>query len=207
MATDLLSGDIEIEKSAQDRAEEILTTIRSAADLMALEQEKQAERVDSNKKFDTFEVGEYVLVAAAKIRPPPERDKFTSKLHARYIGPYQVGERIGNNAYRIRLPKNIRAHSVINVEFLRKYKKPEGFGRTFQPPPLFNDKHGEFFEPEKIIKHKGSGKALRFLVRWKGWSPDKDTWEPPGNLMDYAQRLIDDYYGAIGNPQAAPDDV
>ena len=207
VATDLLSGDIEIEKSAQDRAEEILTTIRSAADLMALEQEKQAERVDSNKKFDTFEVGEYVLVAAAKIRPPPERDKFTSKLHARYIGPYQVGERIGNNAYRIRLPKNIRAHSVINVEFLRKYKKPEGFGRTFQPPPLFNDKHGEFFEPEKIIKHKGSGKALRFLVRWKGWSPDKDTWEPPGNLMDYAQRLIDDYYGAIGNPQADPDDV
>ena len=207
VATELLSGDIEIEKSAQDRAEEILTTIRSAADLMALEQEKQAERVDSNKKFDTFEVGEYVLVAAAKIRPPPERDKFTSKLHARYIGPYQVGERIGNNAYRIRLPKDIRAHSVINVEFLRKYKKPEGFGRTFQPPPLFNDKHGEFFEPEKIIKHKGSGKALRFLVRWKGWSPDKDTWEPPGNLMDYAQRLIDDYYGAIGNPQADPDDV
>ena len=40
------------------------------------------------------------------------------------------------------------------------------------------------YEVAKIVdfkKNKISGKR-QFLVRWKGWGPDGDTWEPEDNL-------------------------
>lgn len=37
---------------------------------------------------------------------------------------------------------------------------------------------------EKIVNHECAAKGqMRFLVRWKDWSPKYDTWEPEANLI------------------------
>ena len=44
------------------------------------------------------------------------------KLSPRYMGPYEIVERIGEVAYRLRLPPKLaRIHDVFHVSILRKY--------------------------------------------------------------------------------------
>lgn len=39
------------------------------------------------------------------------------------------------------------------------------------------------FEVEKIVKHRRRYKKLEFLVHWKGYSDDEDTWSKECNLQ------------------------
>ena len=44
------------------------------------------------------------------------------KLSPRYMGPYEIVERIGKVTYRLRLPPELaRIHYVFHVSMLRKY--------------------------------------------------------------------------------------
>ena len=44
------------------------------------------------------------------------------KLSPRYVGPFEIVERIGSSAYRLRLPVELsRLHDVFHVSNLRKY--------------------------------------------------------------------------------------
>ena len=46
----------------------------------------------------------------------------SKKLTPRFIGPYQISERVGNVAYRVALPPNLsNFHDVFHVSQLRKY--------------------------------------------------------------------------------------
>lgn len=40
----------------------------------------------------------------------------------------------------------------------------------------------EVFEVEEIIKHRGRSRNREFLVRWKGFGKDSDSWEKQKNL-------------------------
>lgn len=40
----------------------------------------------------------------------------------------------------------------------------------------------EVFEVEEIIKHRGRPRNREFLVRWKGFGKDSDSWEKQNNL-------------------------
>jgi hypothetical protein len=161
-----------------------------------------AEQADRTLRPTTFQPGELVLVSQAKIRSPEERAKFSGNLSARYIGPYEIIENLGSGNYRIKLPANIRAHDVINVEHFKKFSKPD----NFEPEALWTDEDGTYFYPEKLVKHRyvkrkrKVGKrnrnvnTLEFLVRWRGYSPDHDTWEPEANVKEFAQPIIDMYW-------------
>lgn len=38
------------------------------------------------------------------------------------------------------------------------------------------------FEIEKVVKAKGSGKGLQYMVKWKGYPESDNTWESPSDL-------------------------
>jgi hypothetical protein len=53
--------------------------------------------------------------------------------------------------------------------------------------------HTEYFV-ESIINHRGDPrkkKSLEFLVRWQGYEPSDDTWEPYSNVRDLL--ALDEY--------------
>jgi hypothetical protein len=52
------------------------------------------------------------------------------------------------------------------------------------------------FEVEAILAmRKMKGQERQYLIRWKGYTPEWDTWEPIENL-DGCQKLLDDFHGA-----------
>jgi hypothetical protein len=62
-----------------------------------------------------FEVGNYVYL---KVSPTKGVQRFgvRGKLAPRYIGPYEVTEKFGTTAYRIRLPDQLSAvHDVFHI--------------------------------------------------------------------------------------------
>lgn len=47
------------------------------------------------------------------------------------------------------------------------------------------------FEVEQILNHKKKKGKLYFLVRWKGFEPDDDSWEPEANLN--CEKILKNY--------------
>ncbi|KXN86810.1 hypothetical protein AN958_09606, partial [Leucoagaricus sp. SymC.cos] len=53
---------------------------------------------------------------------------------------------------------------------------------------------------EKIIKHKRTPQGMKYLIRWKGYSPSDDTWEWADNL-EYSGELLREYKDINKLPQ------
>ncbi|XP_058774368.1 uncharacterized protein LOC131648646 [Vicia villosa] len=65
------------------------------------------------------ESGEGVVLGPEIVRETTEKSK---KLTPRFIGPYQISERVSTVAYRVALPPNLsNLHDVFHVSQLRKY--------------------------------------------------------------------------------------
>lgn len=113
------------------------------------------------------------------------------KLLPRFIGPFKIVKRIGEVAYKLELPRNMKCHNVFHVSLLKQWKPSDRHQPP--PPPLVID--GEYeYEVDKILDHKGTevGKR-RFLVAWKHEGAECNTWEPERNLTNCGE-LLQDYW-------------
>jgi len=45
------------------------------------------------------------------------------------------------------------------------------------------------WEIEQVCQTQNEGDEIEYLVRWKGWGADDDTWEPPEHLMGSAETI------------------
>ncbi|GAA0174480.1 hypothetical protein LIER_27865 [Lithospermum erythrorhizon] len=66
-------------------------------------------------------VGDHVFL---KVPPVKFLKRFgmEEKLRSRYVGPFEILEKVGNLAYRVALPPTLsKVHDVFHVSMLRKY--------------------------------------------------------------------------------------
>ena len=50
------------------------------------------------------------------------------------------------------------------------------------------------YEIEHLVNHKVINGKDFYLVRWKGYDQDEDTWEPVSNLEETAAEMIAKYH-------------
>ena len=84
-------------------------------------QDRQKSYADNQRKDLEFDVGDWVFLKLFPWKGVVHFGK-RGKLTPRYIGPFEVTERVGPVAYRLALPMELsRIHDVFHVSMLRKY--------------------------------------------------------------------------------------
>ncbi|KAL5548886.1 hypothetical protein UlMin_004117 [Ulmus minor] len=103
------------------------------------------------------------------------------KLNPRYIGPYEILERVGKTAYRLSLPPNLASvHNVFHVSMLKKYVSDKSHVLEQEPIEIHEDLSFEE-KPMQILDYKI--KTLRnkeislVKVLWRNQKTEEVTWE------------------------------
>ena len=108
----------DIVKDTEDKVRVIQQRLKAASD-------RQKSYADLKRKIIVYEVGDKVFL---KVSPRRKIFRFgkRGKLSLRFIGPYEILERIGLVAYRLALPPELaKLHDVFHVSMLRKYHSDE----------------------------------------------------------------------------------
>ena len=83
---------------------------------------RQNSYADLKRKDIQYEIGEKVLL---KVSPWKKVMRFgrKGKLSPRFIGPYEVIEKVGSVAYSLALPPELeKIHNIFHVSKLRRYR-------------------------------------------------------------------------------------
>ena len=75
-----------------------------------------------------FALNDEVLVHKAAFRTN-HQIKDLNKFDDRWLGPFTITKIINPNAFRLAFPQDFRKHNVINISFLRPYKRSNLFPR------------------------------------------------------------------------------
>jgi hypothetical protein len=158
-----------------------------ARNAVAAAQEKQAHAYDAGRRHVEFAKGSQVLVNPHSLEWLESKGA-GAKLRQRWIGPYEVADRVSLNTYRIKLPKSFPGSGVINVEHLRQYRaSPPEFGtRATLPDTRQFLQEGETYEVDAIRAHRYDRRRrnLVYLTSFKGYSSLADKWLTARNLSD-----------------------
>ena len=89
--------------------------------LLLTAQTRQKSYADKRRRPLEFEAGDHVFLKGMPKRGVVRFDK-QGKLSPRFIGPFEVLERVGVVSYRLALPPSLSGvHEVFHVSMLRKY--------------------------------------------------------------------------------------
>ncbi|KAJ0866429.1 putative nucleotidyltransferase, Ribonuclease H [Helianthus annuus] len=147
---------------------------------MAAARDRQKSYADKRRKPLEFQVGDRVLL---KVSPWKGVVRFgkRGKLNPRYIGPFEITEKIGKVAYRLNLPEELSAvHNVFHVSNLKKCLSDETLVIPFKE--LTIDEQLHFTEEpieitDRVIKTLKRSQIPLVRVRWNSRRGPEYTWE------------------------------
>ena len=119
------------------------------------------------------------------------KERPTKKLIERYIRLYVIEEVVLLNVVKLRLPSSMRIHPVVNVSQIVRYKE-QVKGQKKEEGKLVEVEGVEEWEVEKILNKKKMKGVEKYLIRWKGFTVEGDTWERRENLKN-AKELIEEF--------------
>ena len=141
-------------------------------------QSRMKQYFDKKHSERSFQVGDMVFLKLQRYKQKSLPSKTLHKLSAKYFGPFEVLERIGSVAYRIKLPPLATIHDVFHVSLLKKKLGSSAVVQTTLPPVYTLKKT---WEPAKVIDtrlvNRRGNAATQWLILWKGATLEEATWE------------------------------
>ena len=125
-----------------------------------------------------YEVGKRVFL---KVSPWKGILRFGKhgKLSPRYIGPYEIVEKVGPLAYRLALPAELsKLHNVFHVSMLRRYRSDPS--HVLQEPEIDVSEDLTYKEVpieimDRMIRKLRNKEIPMVKVRWNHHSPKEAT--------------------------------
>ncbi|KAK4404393.1 hypothetical protein Sango_0807900 [Sesamum angolense] len=165
--------------------QQMVDKIQTIKKCLKAAQDRQKSYADKHRWEMEYEVGEKVFL---KVSPWRGILRFCKqgKLSPRYIGLYEILERVGLLAYRLALPAELsQIHDVFHISMLRRYRSDPS--HILHEPEIEVSKGLTYVdEPIEILDQ--SIKKLRnkeipmVKVRWSHHSPREATWEVEENM-------------------------
>jgi hypothetical protein len=152
----------------------------------------QKKYYDAQHEPIEFGTGDFVLLSTKNLNiKRPKRS-----LWPKYVGPFEILEPCGKQAYRLKLPSTWRIHDVINVSRLEKWR---GDKHPYEGPVIIPDEvefeNRQEYEVGCVLDHEQDAEGvLHYRVKWTGFdSPEDDTWEPAEHLSG-ARAKVKEYW-------------
>jgi len=139
------------------------------------------------REGEEYRVGDLVLLSTKDLKWQM-KGKRLEKLTKQFVGPYKVKGIISSNTIELELPKSIRIHPIVNISRVCLYK-PQVKGQKKILLKLVIIEREEEFEIEKILNRRIVRGKKKFLVRWKGYTAEEDTWENKENLENMKEMV------------------
>jgi hypothetical protein len=171
--------------STNPAAEDHVSTLKRTHELLTGElRNAQARHKTSadrlRKDSPALKPGDRVWLLSRNIkstRPSP-------KLDYRRLGPFSIIRQINSVAFQLALPARLKVHDVFHVSLLEPFVPNSIPGRII-PPPLPVEINGEQeFEVEEILDSCRRRGKLYYLVSWKGFDVNENSWEPAANVAN-----------------------
>jgi hypothetical protein len=179
----------DIVKEAERQVRIIRENLRTA-------QSRQKSYVDGKRRDVVFQEGDYVYLQVSPNRGL-RRFKVKGKLSPRFIGPFQILERVGEVAYRLELPNQLSdVHDVFHISRLKKGLKPH----DKEPLPMDGlNVREDLTYTERPIRILGTlarvtrNRVIKMCkVQWSNHAEDEATSEREDELKeDYADLFVD----------------
>lgn len=193
------------QRSANETAHETITKHRKILTMLKAElaaaQERQATAYNRHATEQSYDIGEWVYLNRKNIKTT----RPCRKLDWKFIGPFQVLEKYGKNAYRLDLPANFEFHDVFHVSLLEKNPSEgqvEDTTRDIDASVEGDVDPDEYDVVEDIVGsrifaksdfYENSPAGLHYLVHWINQPESECTWEPVVGVK-HLKRLISRFH-------------
>jgi hypothetical protein len=135
----------------------------------------------------------YLLRRNIKTKRPSD------KLDHLRLGPFEITEVKGPVTFKLKLPKEMRIHPTFHISLLEKAPK----GTKTIIPEIVQDE--QEYEVEKIEAYDERGNEPYYLVKWKGFGKEDNTWEPLTGLSS-ARQAVSHFHREAGPSIPSPQD-
>ena len=175
-------------EKAEGFVKEIKERHEKARAVLVKSQEEMKRQVDrSRKEIEEYRVGNKVLISTKDFLMEL-RKRATKKLTKKFIGLYVVKKIMLENAVELELPAVLRIHLVVNVRRIVKYKEQvEGQKKIL--PSLVEIAGEKEYEVEEILDRQKKRRKMKYLVKWKGYMAEENTWERLENLKNAIEKI------------------
>jgi hypothetical protein len=143
-------------------------------------QQRMKDQEDKHRSEREFQVGDMVYMKLQPYTQTSVARRSNQKLSFKYFGPYEVLARIGQVAYKLKLPPGSQIHPVLHVSQLKKSVPSDQVHTTDLSFYFLSD---ELFmvQPAHVHRHRvirrGRGYIQEILVSWTGLPASLYTWE------------------------------
>ncbi|XP_073271513.1 uncharacterized protein [Primulina huaijiensis] len=160
---------------------------------MKTAQSRQKSYADRRMRDLEFVVGDHIFV---KITPMKGVMRFGKKceLSPRFIGPFEILEKVGTLAYHVALSPNLAGvQNLFHVSMLRKYIENPSHVRSFEPLQLSPNLSYEE-RPIQILdrqERRLRNKVTKLVkVKWLNHSDEEATWETEVDMKNRYPELF-----------------
>ncbi|KAA3457139.1 Retrotransposable element Tf2 [Gossypium australe] len=166
---------------------------KSDSDCLKAASDKQKSYADLKRKEIEFQVGDKVFL---KVSPWKKVFRFgwKGKLSPRFIGPYEIIERIGSIAYHLALPSELeKIHDVFHMSMLRRYRSDplhviELTEVEIEPDMTYGEKPVKILARE--VKQLRNKSIALVKVLWQRHGVEEATWEPKEAMRNQYPNLF-----------------
>ncbi|KAL0536561.1 hypothetical protein IC582_025510 [Cucumis melo] len=171
---------------------EAIQKIRSR---MHTAQSRQKSYADVRRKDLEFEIGDKVFLKVAPMKGVLRFER-RGKLSPRFVGPFEILERIGPVAYRLALPPSLSTvHDVFHVSMLRKYVPDPSHVVDYEPLEI--DENLSYVEqPVEVLAREVRtlrNKEIPLVkVLWRNHRVEEATWEREDDMRSRYPELFEE---------------
>ena len=184
-------------EEVQSLLDKLKLKLETAKTELVKSREHQSRSANNKRRDFVFKVGEKVWLSTKYLNFVSQGP--TNKLNPKYIGPFEVIERVGEVAYKLKLSHELvknNIHPVFHISLLKPYIVSQRFTNREppRPPPHIITNNGdEKFEVETILRKRNHRRKIEYLVKWKGYPLHESTWEPEWRLLEDVPLVVKEF--------------